>query len=67
MIVGIGFFAIGIFIYIKENYNMDIIDEEKTFTRKEINKKDIRYKYKMLICIFSFLLGTFRVLSAIIY
>lgn len=67
MIVGIGFFAISIFIYIKENYNIDIIDGEKVFTKKEINKKDIRYKYKILVCIFSFLLGFFRILSSIIY
>lgn len=67
MIVGIGFFAIGIFIYIKENYDMYIIDGEKAFTKKGINKKNMIYKYKILICIFSFLLGFFRILSAIIY
>lgn len=67
MIVGIGFLAISVFIYIKENYNIDIIDGEKVFTKKEINKKDLRYRYKILVCIFSFLLGIFRILSSIIY
>lgn len=67
MIVGIGFIAIGIFIYIKENYNMDIIDGEKEFSKKIGIKKDITYRYKMVICIFTLLLGVFRIINTIIY
>ncbi len=67
MIVGIGFIAISIFIYIKENYDVDIIDGEKEFTKKEDLKNDKNYKYKMLISIFSLILGFFRIINTIIY
>lgn len=67
MIVGVGFIAIGIFIYVKENYNMDIIDGEKEFSKKLDVEKDRAYRYKMLICIFAFLLGVFRIVNTIIY
>lgn len=67
MIVGIGFIAIGIFIYIKENYNIDIIEGEKEFIKRTDIKKDRIYRYKMLICIFSLLLGLFRIINTIVY
>lgn len=67
MIVGIGFIAISIFIYIKENYDIDIVDGEKVFSKKDKSEKDTRYKYKLLVCVFSLLLGIFRIISSIIY
>lgn len=67
MIVGIGFIVIGIFIYIKENYNMDIIEGEKVFSKKEGIEKDRTHRYKMLVCIFSLILGIFRIINTIIY
>lgn len=67
MIIGISFVAISIFIYIKENYNIDIIEGEKEFTKKTDLNNDRNYKYKMLIAIFSLILGVFRFLNIIIY
>ena len=67
MAVGIGFIVIGIFIYVRESYNMDIIDGEKVFSKKEDLKKDRAYRYKMLVAIFSVILGGSRILNAIIY
>lgn len=67
MLVGIGFIAIGIFAYIKENYNMDIVDGEKEFNKKANLERDRSYRYKMLICIFSIVLGVFRIINTIIY
>lgn len=67
MALGIGFIAIGIFIYMKENYNMDIIDGEKEFKKKTKVEKDRVYKYKMLICIFTIILGLYRMINLIIY
>lgn len=67
LLVAIGFIAIGIFIYIKENYNIEIVEGEKEFNKKVDIKKDKNYKYKMLVCIFSLLLGIFRIINTIIY
>ncbi|MDR7857271.1 hypothetical protein [Tissierella sp.] len=67
MIIGIGFVAIGIFIYIRENYDIDIVDGEKVFNKKDKSKKDLKYKYNMLVCIFSLLLGIYRIINSIIY
>lgn len=67
MFVGVGFIIIGIFIYIKENYNIDIVEGEKEFNKKVDIKKDKVYRYKMLVCIFSLLLGVFRIINTIIY
>lgn len=55
------------FIYVKENYNMDIIEGEKVFSKKKDHNKDKMYIYKTLVCIFSFCLGILRILSSIIY
>lgn len=66
MPAGIGFIVIGIFIYIKENYNIDIVEGEREFNRKVDIKKDKGYRYKMLVCIFSLLLGVFRIINTII-
>lgn len=67
MIVGISFFAIGIFIFIKENYNIEIIDGEKKFSKKTDGEKDRRYRWKMIVCVFTFLLGLYRFVNTIIY
>ena len=67
MVVGIGFIAIGIFIYIKENYNIEIVEGQKEFSKKIDIKKDKSYKYKILVGIFSLLLGIFRIINTIIY
>lgn len=67
MIIGLGFIAIGIFIYMRENYNMDIVEGEKVFSKKENLYKDRLYMYKITICVFSLVLGVFRILSSIIF
>ena len=51
----------------KENYNIEIIEGEKEFNKKDNIKKDRNYKYKILVCIFSLLLGIFRIINTIIY
>lgn len=67
LVIGVGFIIIGVFIYIQENYDMSIVEGEKVFNKKKNIIKDRVHGYKILICIFSLLLGTFRILSSIIY
>ena len=67
MLTGIGFITIGIFIYIRENYDIDIVDGEKVFNKKEKSKKNLKYKYSMLVCVFSLLLGIYSIINSIIY
>lgn len=67
MLIGIGFLIISIFIYFKENYYIINQEEERIIEKKKNIKKDIRYRYKILISILSFVLGFFRLISLIIY
>lgn len=67
MIPGVGFIVIGIFIYIKESFDIEIIEGEKTFNRKNDVIKDKTYRYKMLVCVFSILLGVFKIINDLIY
>ncbi|WP_353096482.1 hypothetical protein [Tissierella praeacuta] len=67
MVVGICFISIGVFIYIVENYNIETLDGERVFSKKEDIIKDRKYRYKILTSVFSLLLGVFRILSRIIY
>ncbi|WP_313757355.1 hypothetical protein [Tissierella sp.] len=65
MIIGICFIFIGVFFYIEKNYNIDIVDGQRIFSKKRYMVKDSRYK--ALTRDFPLLLGIFRILSAIIY
>lgn len=67
LLIGIGFISISIFIYINENYYIDIVNGERVFNRKIGTKKDMIYRCKIVIVGFSSLLGIFRILSSIIY
>ncbi len=63
MLVGIGFIVIGIFIYIRESFNIEIIEGEKSFNKKVDLMKDKDYRYKILVAIFSFVLGIFKIIN----
>ncbi len=67
MILGIVFIAIGILIYVKETYNIDVVEGERVFSKKDIDEKNFAYKYKILICVFSFLVGVYSIINSIIY
>ncbi|OZV11849.1 hypothetical protein CIW83_12465 [Tissierella sp. P1] len=67
MLIGIVFLSISIFIYIKENYDIDNVGEERVFSKKKDIVEDGNYRYRILISIFSLVLGIFRILSSIIY
>lgn len=67
MLIGVSFISIGIFIYIRENYDMNKIQGERVFSKKRNIIKDRKYRYKILTSIFSILVGVFRILSSIIY
>lgn len=66
MVIGICFISIGVFIYMEENYKIEIVDGERVFSKKTDIIKDRKYRYKILISVFSLLLGIFRILSVII-
>lgn len=66
MIPGIGFIVIGIFIYIRESFNIEIIEGEKKFNKRKDVIKDKGNIYKVLVCIFSILLGIFKIIDAIL-
>lgn len=67
LIVGISFIIIGIFIYGNEIYSIKTIKGERVIERKERPIKNQMYRYKMMVSILSFVLGTFRIISSIIY
>lgn len=67
MKIGILFIALGLLIIMKENLNMEKIDNERVVTVKKDIKKDNNYKFKNLIGFFSLILGLFRILNKIIY
>ena len=67
MAIGIGFIFISGFIYIKENYNVVIVEEERVFNKKIKKVQDKNHRYRILISILSLILGIFSILSSIIY
>lgn len=67
MLIGVCFISIGIFIYIRENYDINKIQGERVFSKKRNIIKDRKYRYKILTSILSILVGVFRLLSSIIY
>ncbi|TCU71589.1 hypothetical protein EV204_10651 [Tissierella praeacuta] len=67
MIIGIYSIFIGVVAYIQENYNIDIVDEERNFINKKYIQKDKNYRYNALDNVFFLSLGMFRILSGIIY
>lgn len=67
MIIGICFIFISGFIYIKEKYNIVVIEGERVFNKKTDIIKDGIYRYKVLISILSLILGIFSILNSIIY
>lgn len=66
MIPGIGFIVIGIFIYIRESFNIEIIEGEKIFNKKVDVKKEKAYRYKILVSVFSIVLGVFKIINDIL-
>lgn len=66
MIPGIGFIVIGIFIYIRESFNIEIIEGEKKFNKKVDVEKEKAYRYKILVSIFSIVLGIFKIINDIL-
>ena len=66
MIPGIGFIVIGIFIYIRESFNIEIIEGEKIFNKKVDVKKEKAYRYKILVSVFSIVLGIFKIINDIL-
>lgn len=67
MIVGICFIIIGIFIFANENYYLETIEGERVLKKKKDVHKCRIYRYKIMVSIFSIILGFFRILSWIIY
>ncbi len=67
MIVGITFIIVGMFIYANENYFIEVIDGERILKKKKETHQDRRYRYKIMVSIFSIILGFFRIISWIIY
>lgn len=67
LIVGFSFIVIGLFIYGNENYYIKTIKGERIIKRKEKPSGNELYRYKIMISIFSLILGVFRIISSIIY
>lgn len=67
LIVGITFIIVGIFIYANENYFIEVIDGERILKKKKEIYENTRYRYKIMVSIFSIILGVYRIISWIIY
>jgi len=67
LIIGLLFIFVSAFIYIFENYDLEIEHGLKVLKKKENVVKDRFYRYKILVSILALILGIFRIISWIIY
>lgn len=66
-ITGLAFVLLGGFIIFEEMYSVSKVDGEIVFLRKRKVEKNRLYRYKMLVSIFSILLGIFRIINYFLY
>ncbi|MBW4829339.1 MAG: hypothetical protein KZY61_10335 [Clostridiaceae bacterium] len=67
LIKGIIFILLGIYVIISDKYNLKSNESGREIVKNEGIKKDRLYKYKLIIGIFSVVLGVFSVLNYILY
>jgi hypothetical protein len=66
-ITGLAFVLLGGLIIFEEMYSVSKVDGEIVFLRKEKIERNRFYRYKMLVSIFSILLGIFRIINYFLY
>lgn len=67
LVIGILFLVFGLYFILSEIYTVKRINDELVFSRKKVDINTGFFKYKILMGIFSTVLGVFSIINIIVY
>ncbi|SDW46301.1 hypothetical protein SAMN05660923_00783 [Tepidimicrobium xylanilyticum] len=67
LLIGILFLTLGLYLILSERYRIAKVGNQRHIVQRTLNKNSNFFKYKMLLGVFSIVLGMFSILNYIIY
>lgn len=67
LVKGIVFILLGIYVIISDKYNIEVKENGREIVKSKEFEKDRLYRYKVVVGIFTIILGIFSLLNYILY